>query len=60
MAEEGALPNSHLLHSEETQKDTKEGLYKMHHDGIRQQGAEVSYFVCQLRIVIVIVVIVHL
>jgi len=54
MAEEGALPNSHLLHSEETQKDMKE----MHHDGVRQQGAEVSYFVCYLHIVIVIIIII--
>lgn len=43
-ADEAALLNSRLLHSEETQKDIKEELSKMRHDCIKRQGAEVSHF----------------
>jgi len=44
-AEETALLNSRLMHSEEMQKDVKEELSEMHHDCIRRQGAEVSYYI---------------
>jgi len=43
-ADEAALLNSRLLHSEEMQKDIKEELSKVRHDCIRRQGAEVSHF----------------
>jgi len=49
-AEEAALLNGRLLHSEEMQKDMREELSKMHHDCIKRQGVEVSCFHAELAV----------